>query len=296
MQALDDCIKEIRDVPNISTWKEAQVKEWIIRPILDLLGWGRREIIPEYDVETQSVDYTLQIKEKNKVFIEAKSPKKDLNRKKYQDQLFNYSARKNPDLAILTDGTLWWFYLPRAEGDWNDRKFYTINISEHEIEDIVGKFDLLLSRKNVESGEAIQHAKSILKSRRREIRENLPQATPTKHPDAKTSRETGNQTGNPKRMQIGSENYEFRYKKEILINTANWLIDKGDLKSSDCPVDIGIQAKIIVIDKNLNTLKEPRELKNGLYIEYQYSRRAPEFAQRLLKKYCYDPTMLQIEY
>ncbi len=81
MQALDDYIKEIRDDLNIFTWKEAQVKEWIIRPVLDLLGWGLREIIPEYDVETQCVDYTLQIKEKNKVFIEAKSPKKNLNKK-----------------------------------------------------------------------------------------------------------------------------------------------------------------------------------------------------------------------
>lgn len=45
MQTLDDCIKEIRNDHSIATWKEAQVKDWIIRPILDLLGWGRREII-----------------------------------------------------------------------------------------------------------------------------------------------------------------------------------------------------------------------------------------------------------
>lgn len=206
MQALNDRIKEIKN-DDISTWKEAQVKEWIIRPVLDLLGWGLREIIPEYDVETQSVDYTLQIKEKNKVFIEAKSPKKNLNKKRYQDQLFNYSARKNPDLAILTDGNLWWFYLPRAEGDWDDRKFYTIDISGQEIEDIVDKFDLLLSRKNVESGEAVQHAESILKSHQREklIRATLPQTTPAKRTGTKLPRKTNNQRKKPKRMQIGNE-------------------------------------------------------------------------------------------
>ena len=299
MQALRDCIKEIRDDPNISTWKEARVQLSIILRILKLLDWDIfHEIIPEYDVENGSVDYALQIKKKNKVFIEAKSPKKNLNRKKYQEQLFNYSARKNPDLAILTDGTLWWFYLPRAEGDWNDRKFYTINILEQEIEDIVDKFDLLLSRQNIASGKAVQQAESILKSRRRErlVSKDFPQLPPTKRPDIKPSRKTNNQKGKPKRMQIGNENYELKYKKEILINTANWLIDKGDLKSADYPVDIGIQSEIIVIDKNPNTLKEPQKLKNGLYIEYQYSRRAPEFAQRLLKKYDYDPAILKIEH
>ena len=270
-------------------------KEWIIRPILDLLSWGRREIIPEYGVETQSVDYALQINGENEVFIEAKRPRENL--KNHQKQILDYSFKEGVELAILTNGITWWFYLPLQKGAWNDRKFYTINILEHEIEDIIGKFDLLLSRKNVESGKAVQHAESILKSRRRErlVRKDFPQLPPTKRPDIKPSRKINSQTKKPKRMQIGSESYELRYKKEIFINTANWLIDKGYLKSSDCPVDIGIQKKIIVIDKNPNTLKEPRKLKNGLYIEYQYSRRAPDFAQRLLEK-CDAPEILQIEY
>ena len=153
MQALFDCIKEIRDDPNISTWNEAQAKEWIIRPILDLLSWGRREIIPEYGVETQSVDYALQINGENEVFIEAKRPRENLEN--HQKQILDYSFKEGVELAILTNGITWWFYLPLQKGPWNDRKFYTINILEHEIEDIVGKFDLLLSRKNVESGKAV---------------------------------------------------------------------------------------------------------------------------------------------
>ena len=292
MQALNDRIKEIKN-DDISTWKEAQVKEWIIRPILDLLGWRLREIIPEYGVETQSVDYTLQIKEKNKVFIEAKSPKKNLNKKRYQDQLFNYSARKNPDLAILTDGTLWWFYLPRAEGDWDDRKFYTIDILEQEIEDIVDKFSLLLSRENVASGEAVRQAESILKSHRREklIRATLPQTTPAKRTGTKLPRKTNNQREKPKRMQIGNESYELRYQSEILINTANWLIDKGHLNPSDCPIKLATRDRFIISTSERGRNK----LKKGLYIE-RYSRRARRYAQRLLEQYGYDPKkLLKIE-
>ena len=294
MQALSDCIKEIRDDPNISTWKEARVQLSIILRILNLLNWDIfREIIPEYDVENGSVDYALQIKKKNKVFIEAKSPKKNLNRKKYQEQLFNYSARKNPDLAILTDGTLWWFYLPRAEGDWNDRKFYTINILEQEIEDIVGKLDLLLSRKNVASGKAVQHAESILKSHRREklIRATLPQTAPAKRTGTKLPRKINNQREKPKRMQIGNESYELRYQSEILINTANWLIDKGHLKPSDCPVKLATRDQFIISTSERGRNK----LKKGLYIE-RYSGRARRYAQKLLKKYGYDPAILKIEH
>ena len=51
---------------------------------MDLLGWGRREIDPEHSLETRRVDYTLQVSGKNKVFIEAKSPKEDLENEKHQ--------------------------------------------------------------------------------------------------------------------------------------------------------------------------------------------------------------------
>ena len=176
MQTLSDCIKEIRDDPNISTWNEAQAKEWIIRPILDLLGWGRREIIPEYGVGTRRVDYTLQINRDNEVFIEAKKPGENLEN--HQEQLLDYSFKEGVDLAILTNGIAWWFYLPLKKGAWNDRKFYTIDILGQEIKDIVDKFSLLLSRENVASGEAVRQAESILKSSQREkiVKERLPEA------------------------------------------------------------------------------------------------------------------------
>ena len=176
MQALSDCIKEIRNDHSIATWNEAQAREWIIRPILDLLGWGRREITPEYGVGTRRVDYALEINGDYEVFIEAKKPQVDLEN--HQEQLLDYSFKKGVDLAILTNGIAWWFYLPLKKGAWNNRKFYTINILEQGIEDIVDKFDLLLSRQNVASGEAVRQAESILKSSQREkiIKERLPEA------------------------------------------------------------------------------------------------------------------------
>ncbi len=176
MQTLSDCIKEIRNDQSIATWNEAQAREWIIRPILDLLGWGRREITPEYGVGSRRVDYALEINGGNEVFIEAKKPQVDLEN--HQEQLLDYSFKEGVALAILTNGIAWWFYIPLKKGVWNDRKFYTIDILEQGIEDIVDKFDLLLSRQNVASGEAVRQAESILKSSQRDkiVKERLPEA------------------------------------------------------------------------------------------------------------------------
>ena len=361
MQALDDCIKEIRDDPNISTWNEAQAKEWIIRPILDSLSWGRREIIPEYGVETLWVDYALLINGENKVFIEAKRPSEKLET--HQKQLLDYSFGEGVALAILTNGIAWWFYLPLKEGAWNNRKFYTIDILEQEIEDIVDKFSLLLSRENVASGEAVRQAESILKSRQREkiVKENLPKAwnkiiqnavspdsllvdllaetveevcgfqpasdeilgfirshqekwllspgpeqgvlPPTTPPITTTGSQNNNQTEIPKRMQIGSESYEFSYGNEILVNTANWLIDKGHLKHTDCPIKISPRAKTRILIGSTpthprgNNFLAAKKLKNGLYIETHASNEQRiDYSKRLLEKYGYDPEILKVDY
>ena len=107
-------------------------------------------------------------------------------------------------------------------------------------------------------------------------------------------------TKNPKRMQIRSESYELGHQYEILINTANWLINKGHLKPSDCPIKVSPQAKNYLINSTpihstCKKFSREKKLKNGLYIE-SYSNRAERYAKRLLEKYGYDPVILQIKY
>ncbi len=363
MQALNDWIKEIKNDPNISTFNEAQAKRSVIERILEFLGWDMynyNEVILEYGVETRKVDYALQVNGGNKLFIEAKNPGEDLE--KHQKQLLDYSFGEGVALAILTNGIAWWFYLPLKEGAWNDRKFYTIDILEQEIEDIIDKFDHLLSRENVASGAAIQHAESILESRQREerVKQTLPKAwntviknavspdsllvdllaetveemddfrptndeilgfirshqekwllssateqevsqpatpsIPTAKPRAKK------QTKKPKQMRIGSESYELRYGYEILVNTANWLIEEGNLKVSD-RIKLSTQgsknSRLNLFDDKIqnNRPQDWTELKNGLYI-YKNLRieDSIENAKKLLEHYKYDPEILKIEY
>ena len=363
MQALNDWIKEIKNDPNISALNEAQAKRSVIERILEFLGWDMynyNEVKLEYGVETLWVDYALLINGENKVFIEAKRPSEKLEA--HQKQLLDYSFGEGVASAILTNGIAWWFYLPLKEGAWNDRKFYTIDIIEQEIEDIVDKFSLLLSRENVASGEAVRQAESILKSRQREkiVKENLPKAwnkiiqnavspdsllvdllaetveevcgfqpagdeilgfirshhekwllspelgrevpPPTTRPIATRKPRTEKQTEGSKQMQINGESYVLRYTKEILVNTANWLIGKGYLKHADSPLKISTRAKRSLINSTPahptgQQFRAGEKLNNGLYVETHASTKQNiEYAKKLLEKYGYDPEILKIEY
>ncbi len=169
----------------ISKFDETEAKQGMILPFLQLLGWNvwdTDEVKPEYPVEGKKaieggrVDYCLRIKGKSEVFLEAKRPGEDLE--KHQEQLLDYSFREGVDLAILSNGILWWFYLPREKGHWKERKIYAIDIIQQATEEIAEKFTQLLSRENVQSGEALQNAKFIYEQldRQKKIAETLPKA------------------------------------------------------------------------------------------------------------------------
>jgi len=172
-------IKDIKSNKKISFFDEAATKQGIILKILSLLGWDIHnvdEVFPEYSVGEKKVDYALRYNNSNKVFIEVKKPAEELD--KHQEQLLNYSFREGVRLAVLTNGITWWFYLPIYEGNWEQRKFYTIEIYDQKSEEILRKFIDFLSRENVITGKAIDNAENVYSSKQREliIKETLPRA------------------------------------------------------------------------------------------------------------------------
>lgn len=162
---------------SVEQFDEAAIKQTVILKLLSDLGWdtfNRDEVFPEFSTENRKVDYALRINNKNKVFIEAKRGNEELD--KHQKQLLDYSFAEGVTLAILTNGTTWWFYLPIKEGEWTKRKFYTIDFkSQSEIE-ILEKLISFLAKKNILSGESIRTAEETLKSKTKEraIEESLP--------------------------------------------------------------------------------------------------------------------------
>ena len=158
---------------------EEATKQGLILPMLQHLSWNPfdvQEVFPEYSVESGRVDYSLRFNSLNKVFIEVKKVSEDLE--KHQEQLLRYAFRHGVKLAILTNGIVWWFYLPLHEGSWEQRRFYTIDLHSQATDDIVEKLTAFLSRQEVIDGKAIKNAENIYNSRQKGeiIKQALPKA------------------------------------------------------------------------------------------------------------------------
>jgi len=134
------------------------------------------EVIPEYSVESKRVDFSLAIDRRNEVFIEVKRPDQELER--HEKQLLDYSFQEGVDLALLTNGLIYWFYLPTAKGPWTKRKFYTIDILAQDPHEVGLKFIDIFSRQNVASGNSITECRRIYESRLKKsiILETLPES------------------------------------------------------------------------------------------------------------------------
>lgn len=179
MDKITEYIDYLRDDTKVNSYDEITTKQTIILKILHLLSWNvfsLEECIPEYSVGNRRVDYNIKVGNKDSIFIEVKKPSEDLD--KHQEQLLDYAFRQGVSLAILTNGITWWFYLPTKKGNWNTRKFYTIDIKEQDSDSVANKFKELLSKENVISGEAITFAEKLHNSRIKEktINDTLPEA------------------------------------------------------------------------------------------------------------------------
>ena len=158
---------------------EEATKQGLILPILQYVGWNPfdvQEVFPEYSVQNGRVDYSLRVNNYNKVFIEVKKVGEDLER--HQEQLLRYAFQHGVKLAILTNGLLWWFYLPLHEGSWEQRRFYTIDVQSQDSADIVEKLGAFLAKSDVVSGRAVINAENIYNSRQKGeiIAQTLPKA------------------------------------------------------------------------------------------------------------------------
>jgi predicted type IV restriction endonuclease len=161
------------------TVNEAQTSNGIIMPILNSLSWDvfdTLEVTPEYTVAGRRVDFALRLQDQNKVFLEIKKTSEDLE--KHHEQLVYYAFQQGVKLAILTNGVTWQFYLPLEEGNWEQRKFFTIDLLEQSNEAAISRFESLLLKTNVENGVSYHYAKSLYEGKQRNkiIKENIPKA------------------------------------------------------------------------------------------------------------------------
>jgi len=143
---------------------EAQVKQFIVSPILDCLDWRidePGEVDPEYKTGgRESVDYALVRNGTPLVFIEAKGAGENL--RSHTEQLLQYAWRKAVPIAILTNGSNWSFYLSWEKRDWDKRLFWSANLRTENIDSVCDGLIQFLSKEKVVSGEAAQAAEERL--------------------------------------------------------------------------------------------------------------------------------------
>jgi hypothetical protein len=147
----DKTIEDIRT--GFNEWRfhnEESVKQGIILPILQSLGWNifdTREVYPEHNIVGKSADYVLYQGDKPTLLIEAKALGRSQNSiKNDKKQVKEYIISLDIKKVIITDGLYWRFY-NKVDNDVRHRLIEEINILKDED---FNKFKELLLR-NTES-------------------------------------------------------------------------------------------------------------------------------------------------
>ncbi len=158
---------------------EASISHGVVTPLLQALGWNTadpRQLAPEYPVGRGRVDFALLgAGKKPTVFVEVK---KHGFREEADRQLFEYAFHEGVPLCVLTSGSEWSFYLPSAQGSYDDRRVYRLQLDDRlsdECEQVLTRY---LARDRVCSGQAYEDAQRDYRAAasQREAIAALPQA------------------------------------------------------------------------------------------------------------------------
>jgi predicted type IV restriction endonuclease len=157
---------------NVLEFNEQQAKGSIIEPIFNCLDWDvtdPEEVFREYKLPPEGrVDYAFLKKNIPIMFVEAKPPNKTLDN--YTSQLLKYAFAKGVKLGVLTNGVEWWLYLPMEGGEWDERKFYSIDLKKQDIDEVCDRLIEFLGKEDVLSGKSIQNAKEMRQSKERKFK------------------------------------------------------------------------------------------------------------------------------
>ena len=150
---------------------EQATREMAVNPIIGALGWNTfdpDEVAREYSVHGGRVDYCLRVEGRNLVLIEVKRAGTDLG--EHQEQLLRYAFNEGVALAALTDGLVWWLYLPTAGVSWEQRRFFRVDFGEDGAADAASNLDRFLDRRASVSGAALKEAQREFAGQERDRR------------------------------------------------------------------------------------------------------------------------------
>lgn len=178
--SLTEHIQEVREgIKSGMYGNEAAVSQGIVLRLLHALGWPTYDtqvVCPEFSLSGRRVDYALcHPSNKPVAFIEVKQIGQSDGAER---QLFEYAFHEGVQLAILTDGQEWNFFLPAEQGNYTERRVYKLDMVERDVDESVTRLDKYLGYARVSSGAAIAAAREDYQnvSRSRQMRTTLPDA------------------------------------------------------------------------------------------------------------------------
>ena len=181
MADLEALVARLVSIDGLSKGSEPATREMAVNPALNALGWDTfnpDEVAREYSVLDGRVDYCLRLRGRSRVFIEVKRTGTDLS--EHQQQLLRYAFQEGVDLGVLTDGLVWWLYLPGGAGGsvWEHRRFFSLDITREPAAEAAASLRRFLGREATASGDALDAAKRAFErlERERRVRGALPQA------------------------------------------------------------------------------------------------------------------------
>ncbi|MFW2829463.1 hypothetical protein [Sphingomonas sp. ID0503] len=131
----------------------------IVTPIVSSLGWDSadpHQMVPELAIPRGRVDFALlRLGKKPAVFIEVKG----VGRAAEADrQLFEYAFHEGVPLCVLTDGREWSFYLPAAQGSYDERRLYRLQLDDRDPAECERVLQRYLAYDRIRSGVAREDA------------------------------------------------------------------------------------------------------------------------------------------
>lgn len=168
---------------------EADVRQAIVERLLIRLGWpsdNSQVFRPEYPLrDRRRVDFALcHPANEPRIFVEVKQVG---NSDGAERQLFEYATyfedtfHRSVQLAVLTDGRVWSFFIPDEQGEENgyeERLVYRMDLIRQDIAESVQRFERYLAYEAVCSDEALKAARNDYQDvvRERKVHDDLRQA------------------------------------------------------------------------------------------------------------------------
>lgn len=296
------------------------------------------EVQPNITSEEGAPDYTLLKDDKKVLFIEAKKSSVDIEQKEIIRKLASYCFGEGMKYGVLTNGSIWLLFRAFQEGTTiAERIVWKTDIENDDLTAIVRRLNTI-SRETIENIENLikklqildeiwqslldepkEIIKGLIPAFERLIKDGYPdyefetsdiedfikeRVQELISPQTETVSELGidpkvvQSMEHPRKMKIEHKIFEIRNSYEILINTVNWLIEKGKLKKSDCPIVGGPKRNLVNVEpkhKYSDSFRAAKRLSNGLWIETSYSTASCiNYARRLLERYGYERNVLEV--